>query len=87
MRIKSVLIVGIALLVTACATLAGKSGQGVATNGGNQPDVGTRGVADGGGQGFGSQQQGPSLNGMEERTTGVQTPAFRVVGGQLTHAR
>ena len=85
MKIRSLIIVGIALLGTACATLAGKSGQGVATNGSNQPDVGTRGVADGSGSapGFGSERQGPGLNGMEDRGTGLQAPSVRVVGGQL----
>jgi hypothetical protein len=57
MRTKQILIVGIALFAASCATLASKPVPGPATPAIGQPQ------SDGGGQGLGSQQQGPSLNG------------------------
>jgi hypothetical protein len=92
MRAKSILIVGIALFAASCATLASKPGQGAAAPGITQPQ------GDSGGQGIGSQQQGPSLNGdmtdpqdlsispdgaSDDRATGVKVDAVRLVGGQL----
>jgi hypothetical protein len=91
MRIKPIVIVGIALFAASCATLASKPVQGPATPGISQPPV------DGGGQGIGSSQQGPSLNGdtndsqpegagvsrPDDRTTGVTVDAVHLVGGQL----
>ncbi len=82
MRTKPIVIVGIALFVVSCATLTGKPVPGPATPGS------TQGQPDGGGQGLGSSQQGPSLNGADAAqpdspATGLKVDTVRVVGGQL----
>jgi hypothetical protein len=82
MRTKPIIIVGIALFVASCATLTSKPVQGPAA-----PDR-TQAQSDGGGQGLGSSQQGPSLNGVDaarshSSATGLKVDTVRVVGGQL----
>lgn len=82
MKTRPILITGIALLVASCATLTSKPVQGPAAPGSIQAQ------SDGGGQGLGSSQQGPSLNGVaaarpHSPATGLKVDTVRVVGGQL----
>jgi len=80
MRVKPILVVGIALFAAACATVTTKGTKPGTTA--TPPTVGE-----------GSDQQGPSLNGdipdstdasrPDGRATGSKLDAVRVVGGQL----
>jgi len=76
MRVKPILVVGIALFAAACATVATKGTQPGTTA--TPPAVGE-----------GSNQQGPSLNGDDaasqpDRATGVKADSVRVDGGKLS---
>jgi hypothetical protein len=82
MKVKPILVVGIALFAAACATVTTKGTQPGTTA--STPAVGD------GPPGVGSSQQGPSLNGddaaasrPDSLATGVTVDAVRVVGGQL----
>jgi hypothetical protein len=83
MRAKPILIVGIALFAASCATLASKPAQSPPAPGVSQSQ------SDGGGQGIGSSQQGPSLNGdrndsqdlsMQPDGAGASRPDARTTG-------
>jgi len=76
MRVKPILVVGIALFAAACATVATKGTKPGTTA--TPPTVGE-----------GSSQQGPSLNGDDaasqpDRATGVKADSVRVDDGKLS---